>query len=587
MGEEHQKRIAVLNRDLCNPEKCGYICEHYCPMNRMGKKCITHEEGSLITIAEELCSGCGICVKKCPFKAIKIVNLVEARGDLVHQYGKNAFRLYGLPLPKQGVCGFVGKNGIGKTTAMKILSGLLKPNFGMFDKPPSDVPSTFPIQTRLFLNSLNKKTLSHKPQNIETLRKFKKTVRDLMTEMIGENTEKAVKMFNLQYLLERQLSHLSGGELQKVAIAVAYWKNAEIYFFDEITNYLDISERLLAAFKIRDLADKKEVVVTDHDLAILDYLSDYIYIFYGEENAFGCVSGAKHVRNGINEYLDGYLSEENVKFRERSIMFNTYQEKEVVKDVLFTYASKTISYPSFTLEAAEGNIRRGEVVGIVGRNALGKTTFVKYLAGAEKAGDDAFLENEEKDGIRISYKPQYIEVKEEHDCVVEQLFRSKGIASDIAQRCIHKLKIGHLAKRKLTQLSGGELQRVAITLALSREADLYVLDEPTAFLDVEQRLFLAELLHQLFAASDKAAFVVDHDIVFLNAVSSRLIMFEGQPGKHATCTSPLEKYEGMTKFLKSVNITIRLDRKNGRPRINKRGSVKDEEQRRKGEWYGR
>ncbi len=570
------ERIAVVDKDLCNPEKCGYVCVKFCPMNRMGKECIVEHEGK-IRIEEEVCSGCGICVKKCPFQAIKIVNLLAARGFLIHQYGKNAFRLYNFPLPKRGICGFVGKNGLGKSTAISILAGKLKPNFGALEGEVDF--KHLPVQIRQYLEGLKERRLAYKMQNIEQLRSFPLTVKQVLQRFVPEVWQKFAEEFDLQFILDRKLDQLSGGELQRLAIALAFAQEAEIYFFDEITNYLDINERMRMGEKVRALGESKDVVVVEHDLSILDYLSDYVYVFYGEENAYGCVSNVKQTRTGINEYLDGYLKEENVRFREEPIRFREFGECEKKEEVFFSYPAFRKTYPGFVLEAEEGEIRQGEVIGVVGRNALGKTTFVKVLAGVERDDEGRISQS----GLRISYKPQYLSVEE--DVFVEELFKQGQFNAEVKERAIQKMGIARVMKRRLSQLSGGELQRVAITLCLSREADLYLLDEPTAFLDVEQRLHLSSLLHQVFSKSKKAAFVVDHDILFIHAVSSRLLLFDGVSGKQGRVRAPMSKYEGMNAFLKMLDITMRADINTRRPRINKRGSAKDKEQRAEGRYY--
>jgi len=123
-------RIAVINRDRCQPKKCSKECEYFCPPVRTGDETIVFVDNKPV-IVENLCVGCGICVRKCPFGAITITNLPEELEDPVHRYGQNGFALYGLPVPMTGkVTGLLGSNGIGKSTAVSILSGILKPNLG-------------------------------------------------------------------------------------------------------------------------------------------------------------------------------------------------------------------------------------------------------------------------------------------------------------------------------------------------------------------------------------------------------------------------------------------------------------------------
>ncbi len=308
-------RIAVLDRDLCIREKCGYVCEKVCPVNRMGKECIRTEEATRFpVISEELCIGCGICVKKCPMGCISIINLKEEIGAPLFQYGTNAFRVHGLPLPKEGVTGLVGKNGIGKTTSLRILTKQLRPNFGDVSRKAKKMPEEalmekFTMEQRRYWEDLGKTAkASYKPQNIEQIREvFKGTAQEILQKFDEGKMGETIERFGLGKILGRKLTQLSGGEMQKLAIAIAYMKNADLYFFDEPTNYLDIAERMRIAVLLKEFGERKNVMIAEHDLAILDYASDYVYLFWGDENVYGVVSNVKNVRGGINEYLSGFL----------------------------------------------------------------------------------------------------------------------------------------------------------------------------------------------------------------------------------------------------------------------------------------
>lgn len=133
------RSIAIVNSDKCKPKKCRQECKKSCPVVRTGKLCIEVDPASKIAfISERLCIGCGICPKKCPFDAINIINLpTNLETQVAHRYSANSFKLHRLPLPRPGqVLGLVGTNGIGKSTALKILAGKLKPNLGRYDDPP-------------------------------------------------------------------------------------------------------------------------------------------------------------------------------------------------------------------------------------------------------------------------------------------------------------------------------------------------------------------------------------------------------------------------------------------------------------------
>jgi len=525
-------RIAIIDRDKCKKEKCGYVCQRICPGVKMKDETIVIDEQGFPVISEILCTGCGICVKKCPTKAIKIINLVEEMGKPIFQYGVNSFRLYKLPEIKEGVVGLIGSNGMGKTTA---------------------------------LNLLSKKhgKISYKPQNVDRIPDYiKGKVGDLLRKADASGSfEKNVERFELANILDRDIKHLSGGELQRVAICAASLKNAEIFFFDEPSSYLDIEQRLKVAREIRKM---KKVLVVEHDLAVLDYLSDYIHIFYGVPAAFGIVSKLKNSRVGINEFLGGFLKEENTRIRDHAIAFDVRGfGSEVEGKRIFSWENFEKKLEDFTLEAEGGFAYEGEVLGILGPNAIGKTTFINSLA--------------EKEGKKIAYKKQYVRINFE-GTTQEYL---AGARQDI----INKLQLEDLLDKDANKLSGGEMQRTEIARVLSIEADLYLLDEPSAFLDIEQRLNFASFLKSFMMKKEACAFVVDHDIVLLDSVSNRLMVFEGRTGFHGKARSPEGKREGMNRFLARMNVTIRRDRENKRPRINKPDSQKDGEQKNAGEYY--
>ncbi len=583
------KRIAVIDRGKCTRVKCGWQCIKVCPVNRMGQECIIQDRERWPVISEELCTGCGICPKKCPVKCIKIINLAEEKGKLIHQYGVNSFRLYNLPLPKPGaVVGLIGANGIGKTTALQLLSERMKPNLGDYarERGWKEIIDAFKgqeIQNYFEKLSKGEVKVSLKPQAIDRIPElFSGKVRDLLKKADERKVlGKGAKEFGLEEILDRDVKNLSGGELQRVAICAAWMKDSDVYYFDEPSSHLDIKQRMKVAKSIRGLADErgKSVMVVEHDLAVLDYLSEYIHVFFGEKGAYGVVSRLKGARNGVNEYLDGFLREENTRIREYSIRFEMTAEVERKTTPYFEYPVLKKEYNGFSLECAGGEVRKGEIIGIVGENAIGKTTFVKLLAGIEEPDGGKVPRK-----LKISYKPQYI--KSDFMGTVAELIMQSGMNMGVFEREIRRrLEIDDLMEKDVRHLSGGELQRVAIAIALGKEADLYLLDEPSAFLDIEQRLNFAHAVKSIVEGGDKTAFVVDHDIVLIDAVSSRLLVFEGESSVRGFAHAPEEKRSGMNRFLKEMDVTLRRDKDSGRPRVNKPGSQMDMEQKAASEYY--
>ena len=182
--------------------------------------------------------------------------------------------------------------------------------------------------------------------------------------------------------------------------------------------------------------------------------------------------------------------------------------------------------------------------------------------------------------IKVAYKPQYIESS--NKLVVDML---KEAVKRYDAELIKPLKIKPLLTRQVSELSGGELQRVAIAFCLSQEAELYLLDEPSAYLDVEQRLIVAKVIKDIMDKRGTSALVVDHDLLFADYLSKNLLVFSGESAVEGKVDGPFSMEDGMNFFLKDLEISMRRDKESFRPRINKHGSVMDREQKGKNKLY--
>lgn len=584
-------RIAILDKDKCQPKNCNYLCKKLCPGVRMGEETIIVEPQNIFPIIDEtLCTGCGICQNRCPEKAVSIINIGMELDYPLHQYGKNMFRLFSLPTIEKGfITGIIGRNGSGKTTAINILSGNLIPNFGDYSKPgdKEKVLEYFrgkAIQQHFEDLKDNKITIAYKIQKVEDIPKvYSKKISELIDGISKDEEYKAqvIKELELEKLLEKTPKEISGGELQRVAIASTLLKNANLYFFDEYSTFLDIKQRFKIAKILREkITEENSMLLIEHDLAILDYLSDFVHVFFGQKQAYGISSNKKTTKKGINEFLDGFLKEENIRIRTNAITFSSTQDKSITKRLLFfEYPTFTKKLGSFKLEASGAKVNKGEVIGILGANAIGKTTFIKTLAGIESS--------EEKNidlKLKISYKPQYIDLDSE--MVVRELFSEKEIDQEIfAMELKRQFDLESLFNQKIGELSGGELQKVAIAYCLSKSADIYLIDEPSAFLDVEQRLVVSTAIKNIITKTEKCAFVVDHDLLLLDYISDRMLLFEGIAGEIGLAKGITDVQDAFNSFLKTEDMTFRQDPETKRPRANKPGSQKDQEQKKENKYY--
>ncbi|WVZ12493.1 hypothetical protein V8G54_017023 [Vigna mungo] len=624
-------RIAIVSNDRCKPKKCRQECKKSCPVVRTGRLCIEVTSASKIAyISEELCIGCGICVKKCPFEAIQIINLPkDLDKDTTHRYGPNTFKLHRLPVPRPGqVLGLVGTNGIGKSTALKVLAGKLKPNLGRFTNPPdwqeiltyfrgSELQNYF---TRILEDDLK---AIIKPQYVDHI---PKAVQGNVGQVLDQKDERDMKKelcadLELNQVIDRNVGDLSGGELQRFAIAVVAIQNAEIYMFDEPSSYLDVKQRLKAAQVIRSLLRPNSyVIVVEHDLSVLDYLSDFICCLYGKPGAYGVVTLPFSVREGINIFLAGFVPTENLRFRDDSLTFKVAETPQESAEEAQTYArykypTMTKTQGNFRLRVVEGEFTDSQIIVMLGENGTGKTTFIRMLAGLLKPDSIEGGSDVEMPEFNVSYKPQKISPKFQSTVrhLLHQKIRDAYTHPQFVSDVMKPLLIEQLMDQEVVNLSGGELQRVALCLCLGKAtnvkfgvipcgenefganpvatfwdcmpADIYLIDEPSAYLDSEQRIHAAKVIKRFILHAKKTAFVVEHDFIMATYLADRVIVYAGQPSIDCVANSPQSLLSGMNLFLSHLDITFRRDPTNFRPRINKLDSTKDREQKSAGSYY--
>lgn len=657
-GEDAVKRIVVIDHDKVKPntEAFRYLKRH---AGGCGKDCIQVIKKKVI-VREDACPVSLNRCKQCPGDAVSVVRLpTNLTADTTHRYGPNSFKLHGLPVPKPGnVLGLLGTNGTGKSTACKVLSGLLKPNLGDFEAPPdwheivsyyrgSDLQNYF---SKVLEDDIK---VALKPQlEAGFSRRLKgRTVRQVMESRNERGMmDRYAQEFELGHLLDRQIMDLSGGELQRFATAATMCKESDVYMFDEVTSFLDVKQRLRATELIRSLVHdperewpdlakegvvKKYVIVVEHDLAVLDYMSDYVQCLYGRPGAFGVVTKRARCRNGINQFLAGYIPSDNMRFRENELTFKVKtsdfavgaNENEPEMDNRDPSKAKdamgTLRYPNmdhvrerkdddgnitsrFILHVKSGTFTDGECIVLLGENGTGKTTFMELLAGRTKGqrGKESAIgsyqaeqdagEGESKPSLAalgVAYKMQGMNPK---------LRRFKGTVQDLLECEINAsisdrmfrllvtkpLKIDDMLELPVASLSGGEMQRLSICLCLGEKALVYLIDEPSAALDCEQRIIAAKVMKRWVVNHlRRTIFLVEHDFVMAAAMADRVIVYEGEPGVECTASAPMGVAAGFNRFLENLDVTFRRDPINFRPRINKKNSRIDKMQKAAGNYY--
>ena len=655
-------RIAIIDPDKCKPEKCSKECIKSCPPQKSGKQVIElidieniglqfnsqttksnlnpmlnidklTNKKKIAKIAESLCIGCNQCVRTCPFEAIKIINLPEENPlDIVHRYSINGFRLYKLPILKPNcIIGIVGANGVGKTTLIDILSNQTRPNFENFSKTFTDKEIINKFRGTVLQDYLkdlygNKLTFSIKEQKIKqkipkkiiTVKNFLKS-KSIDLDIINPLPE-SYYFLEINKIIDLNLQTLSGGELQKLLCWITVLTPASVYIFDEPSNFLDVKQRLEISKLIRSINNQnKYTIVIEHDLSMLDYISDELYIVYGKAGAYGIVSKPLTSLEGINMYLSGYITTQNIRFRDEEFNFksssqitqitqttltqtssnsnekllidNDNKNKQIEKTNIFEYSSNIIKFTGYELSIPSGSIRlSNSIYVILGENGTGKSTFINWISKTI--------------GCSVSVKEQSTEIKKfinqdnTYPSVLEFLhhkIKSSYFNPTFQTDIIKQLEIDQILTRKLDELSGGESQKVFIALCLGTPADIYLFDEPSANLDIEKRLKITKIIKKFIINNNKTAFIIEHDIMMSVAFGqehdSKIILVKEDSYdfvnkiKKCSISEPLNFDKGINSFLQLMGITMRLS-SNNRPRINKLNSQLDQEQKKTGKYYG-
>ena len=448
-----------------------------------------------------------------------------------------------------------------------------------------------------------KLTFSIKDQKIKQMIKGDEniTVADYINKFdVDQNILKsdAFLMLKLDKLLDHKINTLSGGELQKLLCWVTCAKKADVYIFDEPSNFLDIKQRMEIVQIIKYVCSHDTyVLIVEHDLSMLDYASDEVNIVYGKGAAYGIISTSMGLSTGLNNYMEGELKDQNIRFRTEpfnlksysEVASNSIQKKSNDLTNCLTYESTILEYPDFKLTVPQGLINlNGSINVILGENGIGKTTFMNYISSNTDLG--------------ISYKTQHVNIKQYMNSdgtfptVQELLYNNinSEYLNPVFQTNVLKiLDIKSIEDKHINELSGGELQKVTICYTLGTPANIYLLDEPSSNLDIENRLRCITAIKKFADNSNKCIFIIEHDIMMAVALSqeinSKILFIKKEQNKdnikNCEISEPLDFSTGINLFLKELGITMRISG-GGRPRINKYGSRLDTEQKNKGIYYG-
>ncbi|WP_370260845.1 ATP-binding cassette domain-containing protein [Limnobacter sp.] len=477
----------------------------------------------------------------------------------------------------------VGRNGAGKSTLFRVLTGATTPEDGQVIKQDgltmSCLEQAVPLAQHLCVFDVVAAGLGTLGEAVSTVRMAQTKppegeqavaaldkAQHALTEHHGWHLESQVDQMLTRMRLDPTLpfAKLSGGMKRKVMLAKAMVSNPDVLLLDEPTNHLDIPSIELLEEQIRQFSGA--VVFVSHDRAFMRKLATrvcdldrgllkswsggYEGFLKGKAEFLAAEEKAQAlfdkklaeeevwIRRGIearrtrNEGRVRALKEMRKQFADRRNVVGTarvnVQEAERSGKVVAEVNDVNLSLEGFPILANFSNvIVRGEKIGLLGPNGVGKTTALKVLLGQLKP-DSGQIKLGTK--LEIAYFDQLRSQFNEEDTAVDIIGAGKEFI-DIDGQPRHV--IGYLqdflfapdrARQPVRSLSGGERARLILAQLFATPSNVMVLDEPTNDLDIET----LELLEEKLMAYQGTLILVSHDREFVDQIVTRCLVFEGE-----------------------------------------------------------
>lgn len=434
---------------------------------------------------------------------------------------------------KDGECILLcGKSGCGKTTMTRLINGMI-PGFyegklqgtvmmdgeNLFDLPMYEISkrvgSVFQNPRTQFYTINTTSEIAFGCENL-----------GMEPQEIAERVKQTAKDLQIEYLLNRNIFNLSGGEKQIIAFAGIYAMSPKIYVLDEPSSNLDI-QAIEKVRKILSLLKQqgKTIIIAEHRTY---YLKDL-------------VDRAIYMENGkiIQEYTMAELAyltyEKQSSSGIRTVDLLSYpitahhahssSHTIELKDIHCFYGqTEALSIPNLSIPS-------GRITAIIGTNGAGKSTFVSCMCGLMKKTKGTFLMDGKKQSTKERVRDSYLVMQEVNhqlfsDSVREEIVLGSSESSENSlQEIMTALDISALSERHPMTLSGGQKQRVIIASAMFCRKKILYFDEPTSGLDFSHMMQTCQLLKQL-QGEDVFLFIITHDYELIASVCDSVIHIE-------------------------------------------------------------
>ena len=410
-----------------------------------------------------------------------------------------------------------GKSGCGKTTVSRLLNGLI-PSF--FPGELSGSCNTFGLESGTaaiedYVPKVGSVFQNPKTQyfNVDTTAELAFPCENvgMPSAEIRGRVETVAEEYGLQKLLNRSIFKLSGGEKQHIAFGAACMLEPKLLVLDEPTSNLDYR----AIRDLHDMIAKKKaegttIVIAEHRLAWIADLADR-FCFFEDGTLAGQWTAAEFKVLPVEKLQQMGLRPLNIApYHQQAI--EKSKIKPAYRNPLIFAENLSVGYgkKSAVYKIEDFSICKGEIVGLMGHNGVGKSTLAKTLCGLLKPVGGVIVPQKEKDRIKHSFMVmQDVNYQLFSDSVREEVLLGAQ-KPEMCDEVLESLGLLELADRHPMSLSGGQKQRVAIASAMLSGKGFVVLDEPTSGLDYYHMTRVAKLLQQL-KEQGSAVLVITHD----------------------------------------------------------------------------
>ena len=422
-----------------------------------------------------------------------------------------------------------GRSGCGKTTFTRLINGLI-PNF-------------FPgeLNGRVIVNNL---VISETPM-YQIASQVGSVFQNPRTQFFNTDTDSEIAFgienaaipidelhqrvaqteidLNIENLSGRSIFELSGGEKQKIAFASVYAMNPNVYLLDEPSSNLDMDAIAELKETLRLLKQQgKTILVAEHRLYyLMDVIDRAFYFEHGRLEKIYSPRGLLSLSQSERERMGLRAVNLHTVKPAYSQPWHDLAALEL-KELSLSYKKQKI------LENLTLSIKAGEVVGIVGHNGAGKTTFSRAICGLHKEMEGKIFRNGAEQSRKGLMKRSYLVMQDVNyelfaeSVEQESIFGIRDPDKELAKVTLEELDLGRFSQWHPNTLSGGQKQRLAVAVSMICKKELLVFDEPTSGLDFDNMLRVAQLINRL-AQMGKIVFVATHDYEFVCRACNRIL----------------------------------------------------------------